>query len=256
MSEDTGLETILEAPATVVSTTLTESVEPVREEPAIAETGVTSTAPPADAPAREDDGPLVPRKALEDERRKRQDYEKRLQELEQRLTAPQQQQQPRQPPQPPPNVWEDPDGWAASLQGQMEVQLYETRLALGTEMMRQQKPDYDDVITVYAQYVQSDPQAAQRLMRHPNPAAYAYKEGKRLRFLMDVGDDPDTYLEKQRQAWAAEHQPHQAQAQQSQQSRPSTPAPKSLAGTTSAQPRAPNGQFASGPASLSDILGG
>jgi hypothetical protein len=76
--------------------------------------------------------------------------------------------------------------------------------------------------------------------------------GRQLAFLRDVGTDPEAYEKRLREKWMAEQQP---QVSPQAQAAPAVKAPKSLASTTSAQPRLPNGQFAER-ADLSDILGG
>lgn len=258
MTGDTALNSILEADTqTSEAAQSAPAVEAVAE-PSV-EKGVTGTEPPSDAQPQ-NDAPLVPRRALEDERRKRQDYERKLGDLEQKFNqllqqGQQQAQQPKEP-APAPQIWDDPDGWAAQQQHVMQVQLYETRVALGRELLRSQKPDFDDAVGSFVEYARGDKQAQAALLHHPNPAQFAYQQGRRLRFLSQVGDDPEAYLERQKQEWLAQQQSAPAMQQQTSAPRASAPAPKSLAGTPSAsQPRDASGRFA-GPASLSDILGG
>lgn len=213
--------------------------------------------PPAAADSQEG-GPLVPRKALEDERRKRQEHERRLVELErhlQNMQQPRQQQQQQQPPAPP-NPWEDPEGAMAYQQQQFAYQLFETRVSLGQDIMRARHQDYDEVVRDFAMQAQQDPNLHRQLVNHPNPASFAYEQGRLIRFWGEVGGDPEAYKAKLREQWQAEasQQTHIPQSPAAQALAPKAPAPKSLAGTTSAQPRDQRGRF-SGPASLDDILG-
>lgn len=213
-------------------------------------------APPAD-PRQEDAnaGPLVPRRALEDERKKRQEYERRFAELERKL---QDMQTPPKQPEPPqaPNVWEDPEGALAfqqqTIQQTFARQMYETRVSLGTEIVKAQHPDYDDVVADFVAQAQVDPALRNAVLQHPNPAAFAYSEGRKIRFLKEVGNDPDAYKARLREEFMAE----QSSGQIASRTQPAAAPPKSLAATTSAQPRNSRGQYASGPASLDDILGG
>lgn len=232
-----------------------QPLEPVTE-PEV-ETGVTpeEPAPPAELdPVGKDQGPLVPRRALEDERKKRQEFERRFTELEQRLQ--QTMQPPPQQPEPqqaPPNPWEDPEGAMAYQRNEFARQMYETRVALSTEIVRSQNKDFDEVVAEFVAAAQRDAGLHRAVLNHPNPAAFAYQEGRKIRFLKEVGSDPDAYKARLREELMAEMGQGQGQPVQAQ---PAIAPPKSLAGTTSAQPRNSRGQFAPGSASLDDILGG
>lgn len=206
-----------------------------------------------------EDGPHVPRKALEDERKKRQEIERRFTDLERRLNdmmQPKEQAQPQQAPDP----WADPEAAMTyqrnELQSAFARQMYETRVALSSEILRAQKSDFDEVVAEFVQHAQRDPGLHNAVLNHPNPAAFAYQQGQRIRFLNEVGNDPAAYKAKLREEVMAEMGQGQQPAVAQQSSSPALAPPKSLAATTSAQPRNNKGQFASGPASLDDILGG
>lgn len=265
MAED--LDSIFEGktpePVAEVKTPEPQAPEPVET---VAEVGNVETGanqqgdvPPTPLIPKED-GPNVPRKALEDERKKRQEIERRFTDLERRLNdmmQPKEQVQPQQAPDP----WADPEAAMTyqrnELQSAFARQMYETRVALSSEILRAQKPDFDEVIAEFVQYAQRDPGLHNAVLNHPNPAAFAYQQGQRIRFLNEVGNDPAAYKAKLREEVMAELGQGQQPAAVAQQSSPPALAPpKSLAATTSAQPRNSRGQYASGPASLDDILGG
>jgi len=259
-TENTSLDNLLDGTARA----------PKAETPTERETAVTiettgdkeALASPAEAIEKDDDSPLVPRKALIEERRKRQDYEKKLAEFEAKLTElskprPQEPQQPRQM-QPPPDPWTDPEGALAYERQQRAMELYETRVTLSEEIMSQ-KPDYEDAKRAFIEAANADPMLDQKLVRHPMPAKLVYEEGKRMLALKEIGPDPASYREQLRQQLREELLAEmQAQQPSQQPAAPRAPAPKSLAGTTSAVPRDPHGRYAprSGPASLDEILGG
>jgi len=256
-TEITSLDEMLDGPA---------SPAPVREraetEQEPAETGVKpqDAAPPAESEESDDSSPLVPRKALIEERRKRQEYERRMGEFEAKLaelSKPQPPpQQPRQAPPPPPDPWTDPEGAMAYERQQRAMDLYETRVLLSEEMMSQ-KPDYNDAKRVFLEAANADPALAQKLVRHPLPAKFVYEEGKRLAALREIGPDPAAYRESLK-AQLMEELRAEMGGQPSQVSlAPKAPAPKSLAGQTSTVPRDPHGRYAprNGPTPLEDIIG-
>lgn len=220
---------------------------------------LAASEPPADAEDKDDNSPLVPRKALIEERKKRQDYERKLAEFEAKLaqmSAPKPQPQPQQQFQMPerPDPWTDPEGALRWEQQQREVALYETRVVMSEELMSQ-KPDYEEAKAVFIQAAQQDPALAQKLVRHPMPAKFVYEEGKKLKALSEIGNDPASYRERL-EAEIRERLMAEMQANPSVPATPRAPAPKSLAGTPNQVPRDQKGRFApSGPTPLEDIIG-
>lgn len=211
-----------------------------------------SAAPPTDATARQQpESGYVPVKAVADERRKRQELEKRLAEFEQRFA---QLSQPQQPAPEPPS-WDLEPAQAAKYQEQKYAhKLWETTVMLSEEVMRSQYPDYDEVSAVFAEAAQRDPSLMNRLYAAPNPARLAYQEGKILRLVAEIGDNPEAYERKILEKYG--FTPGQ-QASAPPREAPRAPAqsvPRSLARDVSQQPRNSRGQF-DGPASLDDLLG-
>lgn len=216
-----------------------------------------ASAPPVDA--KSDEGPLVPRKALEDERRKRQDFEKRLADYEKQLTelrtarAAPTQAQPQQP-KPQPDWWTSPEEAAALMQQEQQYAIYETRVAISEEMMST-KPDYAEMKDVFVQAARQYPDLAVQLSRHPMPAKFAYEMGKRIKAQSEIGEDPEAWKERERERIKQELIGSVQQPQLAAPA-PKAPAPKSLAGMSSAsQPRDKQGRYAEGPRSLEDIIG-
>ena len=244
-TDDTSLESLFDAQPAPSQPTETAPAEPVEakgdKEPA--------PAPPADAQAPTDEGPLVPRKALEDERRKRQDYEKRLQDLERKLQAPPPQQ--AKPQAPAPDWYVEPEQAAQQMHREFQYQIFETRLSLGEEIVGQ-NPGYADAKSAFVEAAQADPSLLEKMVKHQNPAKFVFEQGRKIAAMKEIGDDPLSYRQRiEAEIRAQLGQPSPAPAQP-----PKAPAPKSLAGTTSTA-RDPQGRFASpsGPASLEDILG-
>jgi hypothetical protein len=212
--------------------------------------------PPSEEPAEQSDevetapqpeSRNVPLKALEDERRKRQELEKRLQELEQRA-QPRQQSQPQQQPQPQfPDPLDDPQGYARYMQQELQRSQFETRAMVSQEMMRAQHKDYDEVEAIFVEAARSNPMLLQEMISHPVPGKYAYEQGRKIKLMQEISD-PDAYRARLREEILAELNGTQAQ-------QPVAPAPKSLAGATSAPVKQSSrkSQY-DGPADLSELL--
>lgn len=256
------LEDLFDGKATSATTTSVPEPGPAHEpdatdasgaasEPA---TGDKSAATPPAAAGQGDNAPLVPRKALEDERRKRQDYERRMADMERQLQALNQPQQQRQQVAPPDPVT-DPEGAFAHYQRQQEFQLQNYRYTMSRDVMQAVKPDYEEVEAVFVAAAENDVGLQMKLAQSANPAKFAYEQGLRLRALAEIGDDPETYKARVRAELEAEFAARGGAAPVS--SAPKAPgAPKSLAGIPTANPnRHKDGRFAPGPASLEDIIG-
>ena len=154
--------------------------------------------------------PVIPRRAYEDERRKRQDWkaravqaETRHQELQRqfedaqrRATAPPP--QPQAPPQPPPDPATNPQGWAQHVVQQQQAALLNERLN-NSEMMLADKigaEKLSEYVNEFRSLAQADPTLFGKLYSQPHPYAWLTREVDRLRLVRDVGDDPAAYREK------------------------------------------------------------
>lgn len=264
MDERAELDSILNsqpdaAPQIAEPTVATPEVK--QDAPAEAAPGAKAEAGPPPVSQETNEGPHVPRKALEDERRKRQELERQIEQLTKQ--APQSQQPQAQPQYqqpadggfpPRPDPYEDPHGAIEWDRAVNNYQIFATRVAMSEHLMRSTKPDFDEKIEIFRQAASQSPSLIQELKAHAMPMQYAYELGRRIAGLREIGDDPFAYKERLRKEWEAEVQQSQGQPQQLQSS-PAIQAPKSLASTPSTQPRRTNGQFA-GKAELSDILGG
>lgn len=264
MSEQaTSLDTLLDDKAATQA--------PATEQRAVETGDKSSEAPPADASGQQrsdDDGPLVPRKALEDERRKRQDYERRLQELE-KSAKPQQ-----QPPQPQQQrrtltkeelehlLWTDPEqytaivtGYAvrqASAEARREAETFAISRELDRSQRRAEKTHGKETVTAALEAVRStNPQLLQRFIHEEDDAYEAMMTWYNGSYKAIA--DPQGYEAELEARILAKH--GIVPAGQQSQPRPRAPVPKSLASTTSAQPRDESGKFATSRASLDDILG-
>jgi hypothetical protein len=185
--------------------TTREAPEPRQEAPepkAEAKTQPEPKPPEDDAepPQALDGEPVIPRRAYEDERRKRQDWKERAARLEGELTAIRRQQeearaqasQPEQmPPLAPIDPAQDPVGFTARLQ---QVLLNE-RLNNSEERLREKIGDekLNEYVNEFKQLAQRDQTLFGKLYSQTNPYAWMTREVDRLRHLREVGDDPSAY---------------------------------------------------------------
>jgi hypothetical protein len=219
-----------------------------------------SAAPPAaasDQQPKAEDGPLVPRKALEDERRKRQDIERRLADLTRQPA--QQTKQVEQPavPNEPPDMFADPNGYTqwvmaqamAAAERQTEFKLLNREL--NRSETRARKAHGDEAVDAALEAVR---QAGLQTKFLSEDDCYAAMIAWHQEY--QVARDPAAHRERIRQELMAEMGMTQAgkQPAAAPAAKPRAPLPKSLASTTSAQPRDSSGRFA-GPTPLEDILG-
>jgi hypothetical protein len=217
----------------------------------------TATPEPDDAepPQPLDGEPVIPRRAYEDERRKRQDWKEKAARLEGELAAIKRQQEEAARPQPQPmpplapiDPSQDPMGFTVRIQ---QVMLNE-RLN-NSEMLLRDKIG-DDKVTEYVQefqqLAQRDPTLFGKLYSQTNPYGWMQREVERQRVLRDVGDDPSAYRSKieaeARAKWEAEAAAKPAPVSPAAGLQPSLATVRSVAGRTA-------GTW-SGEPSLEDVL--
>ena len=177
----------------------------------------------ADPPEALEGEPVIPRRAYEDERRKRQDWKARAVEAEtkhkelqrqfedaqRRATAPPPQQQ-QAPQQPPPDPATNPQGWAQHVVQQQQAALLNERLN-NSEMMLADKigaEKLNEYVQEFRSLANADPTLFGKLYSQPHPYAWLTREVDRLRLVRDVGDDPAAFRAKieaeARAKWEAE----------------------------------------------------
>ncbi len=181
------------------------------------ETGESNAeVPPAPDKSKEEQGTLAGLKA---EREKRQEAQRRAEELERQLAElRQQQEQARRP-----EFFDDPTAYV-----QAEVQTATQRIqqqfyAAMEADLREQHSDYDEVIQALIQRAQDNPVLAQKVFQSPNPAREAYRLGRQIQ-QMEKMQDPDAYrvqIEAELRAkWEAELREKAAAKQQAAEAIP------------------------------------
>ena len=122
------------------------------------------------------------KKAMREEREKRQAAEARLREL--------------QTPKAPVDPWADLPGTLTQHQQQLREDLFIERCNLTEEIARDKHKDFDGVREVFLEEAQKNPQLFAQLRQERNPAEFAYREGLRARELKDVNGDFTAYKSK------------------------------------------------------------
>jgi len=221
-----------------------EPKAPVRDEQgrfAPKETGVEeaqaepdATVPPTDKLPKEE------YEALRDERRKRQEVERRLAELEAKFQAPQ------EPQAPPPSIWEDEQGWQQNFGSRVVTEAtLNARFDMSEMLARQANPDFEEMKAEFIALAQQNPVLAEQARSDPHPWQKAYQIAKTAKTARELGAvDVDALKAKLREEIMAEQRSNPA---------PSPSLPQSLADSQSA--RAPVGDVPQ-MLSLSDILKG
>lgn len=165
--------------------------------------------------------PVIPRRAYEDERRKRQDYKAQAaryegelaalkKQLEDAKQAPPPQPQPQYQPPPMPDFNQDPHGFMAAYEQRLQTRLLNDRLNTSELFLRDKigPEKVDEYIGEFKQLAAADPTLYQKMYNEMNPYGWMVKETDRLRMLRDIGDDPAAYrarLEAEARAkWEAE----------------------------------------------------
>ncbi|KVX62462.1 hypothetical protein WT33_14135 [Burkholderia stagnalis] len=192
---------------------------------------------------------MVPLKALEEERKGRQDWKEkaiRFEEELKHLRASQGQQQPAQQQQqerPAPLTYEGA--------------LLNERMNMSEMMVRQQHGDaaVDSALEVFQKAVQENPALGAQLAQQRHPWQFMLDQAKRMQAMQEIGSDPAAYRQKLRDEILAELQQQGAApaAQPAAAAAPAAPViPRSLATARSAAPR--SAQAWTGPTALTDIL--
>lgn len=187
--------------------------------------------------------PQVPLKALEDERRKRQELANRLSAIEQKQ---------EQASRPDPEF--DPEGAAEFDKQQSASAALKMRVDISQAMMRKLHDDYDEVEAIFRDEAASNPALQVQLANHPMPADFAYTEGKRLQKIKEMGDDPVAYIERVKaEAAQAAKEAVLAELKKAQDDAAKAALPESLAEAPSASEKEANKW--QGPTPLKTLIG-
>ena len=223
--------TVTEEPASVESTPAPEPKAAPEKAAAPSEGGGGDKKPPAttepdeaEPPDPIEGEPVIPRRAYEDERRKRQDWklraveaetkhkelQRQLEEATRRATAPPPQPQAQPQYQPPPDPQVDPRGFAQYLIQEQQKQLLNERLNMSERMAKKEigAEKLTKYVEDFRKMSETDATLFGKLYSQPDPYDWLVHEVDRLRLVQDVGSDPAAYRDKilaeGRAQWEAE----------------------------------------------------
>lgn len=120
----------------------------------------------------------VPIAALLDEREKRQNFEKRVRELETQLQTKQAEKLP--------DVLDDQEAFVNQLTSQMQSQRLMDRIEISQEFMRMQHDDYAEAELKFAEMAAGNPALVEEMKAHAFPAKFAYETAKKAEKLAQM----------------------------------------------------------------------
>lgn len=160
-----------------------EPVIPVTEPPKVETPPVVPVAaPPAPVQPVESPETAAYKKAMREEREKRQALEVKLREL--------------QTPKTPVDPWSDLPGALKSQEQAFEERLFLERCNNTEELARTRHTDFDEVREVFVEAANANPTLWAQIRQERNPAEFVYREGLRIRELKDVNGDFTAYRSK------------------------------------------------------------
>lgn len=130
------------------------------------------------------------------ERRKRQEVEDRLRQIEQQNQTPKKEE----------SIYDDPDGFVASRVNQVEQKMTVRILQMSEETAREQFPDYDEKINAFNEAAERNPALMKQMVNSTNPARFAYQTGETYLVTKDAPTIGDL-REKLRKEWEATERP-------------------------------------------------
>lgn len=163
--------------------------------------------------------------AVMDEREKRQKYEARVKELEEKikeLTAPKEKEV---------SVFEDEQAYTKSVMSKAEQAAMQVRFDLSRDFMADLKPDYQEREEAFLELAKSDPTLVAQLQKHPNPAKFAYETAVRAEKMKKL-ENPEAYEAELEAKIRAKLEAEYAEREEAEESKRKTITP-SLAGSRS-----------------------
>lgn len=163
--------------------------EEVSEETVEAEEGGPTAGPDESEEVTTDSGePNWAKVAYLDEKRKRQDLERRLQELEQRGQPTKEQEKDL-------DLFADPQAVLSKLEARAEEKAFIQLTNFSRDLMKEAKPDYEAKEKIFVELAKSDAGLIEKMRKSNNPAKFAYETAVKHEFLQEVSD-PAKYRDK------------------------------------------------------------
>jgi len=121
--------------------------------------------------------------AVQEERRKRQDLERRLAEVEKVKPAEEK------------TFWDDPEGHLKSFEQKLENERIQTKLQTAEAIARSKYPDFEENVTYFVEALQSTPGLHAQWLQSHDPGEFAYRLGKITKDVRSAGSI-DALVEK------------------------------------------------------------
>lgn len=144
------------------------------QEPQEANEGESEQPEPEEAesePPSDSEGESVPRQALLDERRKRQEAQEALERFKREQGI---QQEDDEAPDP----RDDPEGYEKHVRQKVERENWEKRVTTSRERMLEKHADFEEKERHFVQLAQQSPDLVKQMNEHPDPAAFAYEKAQ------------------------------------------------------------------------------
>lgn len=178
-----AVEEVGETTSPEVESVAVETVETEKPEEIVEKTAIESEKTPESEPDS------WTKKAVIDERRKRQALEAELAALKESIPK-------RDVIDARLDVLEDPDAFSEAISSKIEQVAIRTRIDLSREMMIDKHQDYEEKEQIFIEMAKDRPELQSEALKSSNPAKFVYEEAKKFQEFQQMRDG--TYLEKMR----------------------------------------------------------
>ncbi len=152
--------------------------------------------------------------AVKDERAKRQEAQKRAEELERQLEELKRGDSKRELP----DVFDDQQGFVKSIRDEFTSELASAKLEMAREFMMESHPDYEEMEQKFIEIAKENPVLRSQAQKASNPAKFAYQQAKKYVEWQEM-QDVDKFKEKMKAEAKAELEAELRQAKEKKASK-------------------------------------
>lgn len=192
----------------------------------------------ASKPESKDEDGNWTKAAVLDERRKRQELERQLEQALKDKT-----------PEEKKDWFDDPEGAASQIKQEFQSQLANTRIEMSQEFMRSLHEDYDQLEAEFVDLAKGNPAMLAEFQQSKNPAKFAYETAKKHREYADLKDVDKAKAKLREEVRAELEKEYQQKSEKEQKKREAIPPSLSNQGKGGL-----SADDYSGPTPLEDIL--
>lgn len=95
--------------------------------------------------------------------------------------------------QPKIDPYEDLEGYQRQQEQSQAERELRTRIQMSELVLKAQNEDYEEVVAVFTEEAKRNPAMVNAMYGSEIPAKYAYDEGKRIKAMREIGDDPEAF---------------------------------------------------------------